>query len=163
MTAHLLWGPEKMPKVLALNNKQGLISHVPDFGSYRPAELEVFERSFLKHAANWKLIVEPLPIVLKTDLWFPDYILEHLPTAQKVPLEILGFWRKIDLEKLILKIQESFTGQFLIVVSEDRLIDESLSEIASQSIVTFKKTATADGVIQAACRLLGLPAKTKTD
>ena len=46
LTANVRWGAQRKERLFALSSKDGIPSHTPDFGQFRPKELDVFAQNF---------------------------------------------------------------------------------------------------------------------
>ena len=77
---------------------------------------------------------------LPSGFWTPDYQLIRTATGEVVRLEILGFWRRTDAEKLYRRLAAELDGPFILAVSEQFNIDESLADEWGGHIYRFKRT-----------------------
>src|SRR5262249_5041386 len=103
-------------------------------------ELLMFAESFRKSVAGWELITATDVVSLPSGFWAPDYQLVHTDTGRVVRLEILGFWRRTDAEKLYRPLVKEHPEPFILAVSEQFNIDESLADDWSTNIYRFKRT-----------------------
>jgi len=140
LTAAIRWGAQRKEKVFTLNDGDGLKSHKVDYGDYIPKELVLFAESFRKSVTGWDLNSEAEVVSLPSGHWTPDFQLIRSATGEVVRLEILGFWRRTDAEKLYRRLTSELDGPFVLAVSEQLNIDESLAEEWGSHIYRFKRT-----------------------
>jgi uncharacterized protein len=139
LTATVRWGAQRKEKTFLLNDRDGLKSPTVDYGDYVPKELQMFAESFRKSVTGWELSVEGEIVSLPSGYWTPDYRLVNLATREFVRLEILGFWRKTDAEKLYRRLAKEHKEPFILAVSEQFNIDESLADEWGGHIYRFKR------------------------
>jgi predicted nuclease of restriction endonuclease-like RecB superfamily len=140
LTATVRWGAQRKEKTFTLNDGDGLKSHTVDYGDYTPKELQMFANSFRKSESGWELSPAADVVKLPSGYWTPDYQLIHIATGRTVHLEILGFWRRTDAEKLYRRLAKEHPGAFILAVSEQFNIDESIGADWGGHIYRFKKT-----------------------
>ncbi len=150
LTATLRWGAQRKEKIFTLDDSQGLQSHTVDYGSYVPKELEMFAESFRKAAAGWELSSEADVVSLPSGYWTPDFQLHHTASGKVVRLEILGFWRRTDADKLYRRLARDLNEPFILAVSEQFNIDESADENWGEHIYRFKRTPLPAEIIKLA-------------
>jgi predicted nuclease of restriction endonuclease-like RecB superfamily len=140
LTATIRWGAQRKEEVFAINDGDGLKSHTVDYGDYTPKELVLFAESFRKSVAGWELTTEADIVSLPSGHWTPDFQLIQSATGEVVRLEILGFWRRTDVEKLYRRLTAELNGPFVLAVSEQFNIDESLADGWGGHVYRFKRT-----------------------
>ncbi|HVK14859.1 MAG TPA: DUF790 family protein [Gemmataceae bacterium] len=140
LSATVRWGADRKEKVFLLNDGDGLRSHTVDYGDYTPKDLVMFADSFRKSVDDWELSTEADVVKLPSGFWTPDYNLIHKATGHVVRLEILGYWRKTDAEKLYRRLASEHPDPFILAVSEQFNIDESPGEDWATNIYRFKRT-----------------------
>ena len=155
LTATVRWGAQRKEKTFTLNDGDGLKSHTVDYGDYTPKELQMFAESFRKSVTGWELSVAADVVKLPSGYWTPDYQLIHIATGRSVHLEILGFWRRTDAEKHYRRLATEHPGAFILAVSEQFNIDESLGEEWGGQIYRFKKTPLPAEIAKLADSLIG--------
>ena len=102
LDAELRWGPKREPRSFHLEPSDGLISHQADTGTYTPAELAAFVERFRQVAPAWEINESTDVIELgREGVWVPDYRLVHRSTGTDVLLEVVGFWKRSSLERLL--------------------------------------------------------------
>jgi predicted nuclease of restriction endonuclease-like RecB superfamily len=156
LRADLRWGPERKPKVFNLSPADGLVSHLPEHGTYVPPELAMFAEQFRKKTNDWRLHDETAVLPLGPGFWVPDFRLEHVPTGKSVYLEVLGFWRKSSAELHIRRLQQHAKAPFVLAVSDQLRIDDAdLTELLAE-IVRFRQMPLPDEVMKRAAAVLGM-------
>jgi predicted nuclease of restriction endonuclease-like RecB superfamily len=85
----------------------------------------------------------------------PDFRLVHKETGLKVLLEVLGFWRKSSAEKHLNLLRRYATEPFLLAVSDQLHIDESLDDLPA-GIHRFRHVPLADEVAKLAAAAVGV-------
>jgi len=155
LTASVRWGAQRKEKSFTLTDADGLRSHTVDYGNYTPKDLVMFAESFRKSVAGWELSAEPDVVMLPSGPWTPDYQLIHANTGEVVRLEILGFWRRTDADKLYRRLSAEHPGPFILAVSEQFNIDESLADEWGQNIYRFKRTPLPAEIVRLAEAQIG--------
>lgn len=155
LTATVRWGAQRKEKVFTLNDGDGLRSHTVDYGDYTPKDLVMFAESFRKSAAGWELSAEAEVVSLPSGHWTPDYQLVHAATGEVVRLEILGFWRRTDAEKLYRRLAAELDGPFILAVSEQFNIDESPADDWGTHVYRFKRTPLPAEIVRLAEAQIG--------
>jgi uncharacterized protein len=155
LTATVRWGAQRKEKVFQLNDGDGLKSHTVDYGDYTPKDLILFAESFQKTVTDWELSAATEVVSLTSGYWTPDYQLVRSATGEVVRLEILGFWRRIDAEKLYRRLAAEMDGPFILAVSEQLNIDEALAEEWGGHIYRFKRTPLPAEIVKLAEAQLG--------
>ena len=139
LTATVKWGESK-EKTFVLNEGDNLQSHLVDYGDYVPSELRMFAESFRKSVKGWELSADPDVVSLPSGHWLPDFQLLHKASGAIVRLEILGFWRRTDAEKLYRRLAAEHKGPFILAVSDQFNIDETLDDNWAGNVYRFKRT-----------------------
>lgn len=154
LTAVVRWGVQRKEKEFCLDSRQGLRSHTVDHGDYIPAELLMFVEMFRKNGEGWEIALEPTVLSIGTSFWAPDVVIVDKKSGKKVYIEILGFWRRIDVDKHIARLKNELREPFILCVSEQFNIDEALSDEGNASIYQFKRTPLPEEVIARAQALI---------
>jgi hypothetical protein len=147
--ATVRWGAERKEKFFALSSAEGIRSHTPDFGQYRPVELEAFAKSFRAKTTEWDLDAEPNPIPVGDEIWVPDFRATSRLTGRTVDLEVIGYWRKPSVERQLERLRSHRPGQYLLLVGEQYRADDSTAVPAGPDVVPYKRTPSAAEVLAA--------------
>ena len=153
--ANLRWGPTKQRKRMVITPVDGLVSHLPESGTYVPPEVGMFAAQFRKKIDAWELHEETEVYPLGPSFWVPDFRLTHRATGKSIGLEILGFWRKSGAELQLARLREHATMPYLLAVSTSLKIDES-ELMESQGVIVFKQMPLPESVVKAAAESLGI-------
>lgn len=126
LDAELEWGTEKQHRLFHLENGDGLVSHYKDAGAYIPAEIRAFEERFRQVAPDWELSEATDIIELgREGVWTPDYKFIHRPTGTDVYVDVLGFWRKASLERLLRLLPKHGPPRYLLLITEKLKVEEA--------------------------------------
>lgn len=139
LKADLLWGPQRKLKKFQLSSKDGLMSHLSDFGTYVPPELSMFVELFRKRQPAWEIQEEFDIYPLGQSFWIPDFRVRHIDSGKSVLLEVLGFWRRSHAEKHLKLLQKHIKEPFLLAVSDQLHIDEAELEGLPAGIHRFRQ------------------------
>jgi predicted nuclease of restriction endonuclease-like RecB superfamily len=144
LDAELRWGPKRQPRSFHLDASTGLITHQLDSGVYIPAEVSAFVERFRQVAPAWELSECTDVLELgREGVWVPDYRAVHKATGTDVFIEVLGFWKKSSLDRLLRLLPRFGPPRFVLVVSERLKVDEgSLSDLPGP-ILRFKEIPSA--------------------
>lgn len=139
LEANLLWGKRGFRKIFSLDWKFGLKSHYHDFGIWIPEEFKLFEEQFNKLNSEWKISSSADLIELGGEgVLVPDYKFEHVKTGKIVFLDILGYWRKRQIEKYLRLIKKYGHNNLIIAISKSFNVDEENLDKISAQIYLFK-------------------------
>jgi predicted nuclease of restriction endonuclease-like RecB superfamily len=155
LRAEVRWGAEKKEKTFTLTGADGLRSHLADFGVYTPPEVKAFAVNFRNNVVQWTLSDDPAPQLIDSTIWVPDFTMTHATTGEEIFVEVLGFWRKLDIEAHYKRLKKAFPGRFILVVSEAYRTDDDGEFAAGSEVYRFKKTPIADEVAKLGTRLIG--------
>ncbi len=155
LVAKVRWGTQKAEKTFALSGTDGLKSHLPDFGVHTPREVKLFEENFRANVADWVISDDPHPIPVEGTTWVPDFTLTHTPTGKQVFVEVVGFWRKVDVEQHYKRLKRAMAGKFVLVVSEAYRADEGEEFALGAEVYRYKRTPVAAEVAKVAAGVIG--------
>jgi len=150
LKARVRWGPQRTEKQFVLTAKDGLRSHLIDYGSYVPKELQLFAESFNKAKTGWQISEETAILPLGNSFWVPDFRLTNYLTQKVVHLDIIGFWRRMDVVKHHQKLREHAAGKFILAVSEQFQVEEEENGELPPEVYRFKRTPLPDEVAKRA-------------
>ena len=156
LQASVRWGIEKKEKLFTLSAADGLRSHRPDFGVYTPPELQQFADSFAAKVAGWLIAADPNPLSLPDGIWVPDFKLTHPGTGKEVFVEIIGFWRRVDVENLYKRLKKHLPGKFVLGLSEQYRADKESAAAFASNVYRFKRTPLPEKVARIAESVAGI-------
>lgn len=151
LIAEILWGPKREPRSFQLDPNDGLVSHYQDAGTYTPPELSAFVERFRQVAPAWE-ISEATDIVElgREGVWVPDYRFVHRKTGTDVLAEVVGFWKRASLDRLLRLLPRHGPPRYLLAISERlKVDDEALGEL-SGPVLRYKEIPNA---VELAARL----------
>lgn len=156
LKATVRWGAERIEKHFSLTPADGLKSHLPDFGVYTPREIGHFEQNFRESVEGWTLASDPAPQTVEGTTWVPDFTLTHTASGKSLFVEVLGFWRKMNIEAHYKRLHRGLPGKFLLVISEAYRADETDEVTLGNEVYRYKRTPSASEVARIAAGLLGV-------
>ncbi len=156
LRAEVLWGAQRKPKTFTLNATDGLRSHTADFGMYTPKELEILLANLRDQDTGWDVDADPQPLPAGGTTWVPDFALTHAKSGKTVHVELLGFWRKLDVDAHYKRLRAALPGRFVLVVSEAYRADEAGEFATGPEVYRFKRTPVAAEVVKVAKAVAGV-------
>jgi predicted nuclease of restriction endonuclease-like RecB superfamily len=148
--ADLLWGPQRKPRSFYVSPADGLVSHYVDTGMYVPPELGMFVELFRKRIADWEISETPEVRPMGESFWVPDFRLTERSTGRSVDLEVLGFWRRSNLERHLERLRLHIRQPFLLAVSEQLQIEKGELEGLAAQIYRFRQMPVPEEVVRMA-------------
>ena len=144
LDAELRWGPRRELRSFHLDGSTGLFTHQLDSGMYIPAEIPAFVERFRQIAPAWDLSECTDVIELgREGVWVPDYRAVHKASGTDVFVEVLGFWKKASLERLLRLLPDLGPPRYVLVISEKLRVDEGSLDELSGPILRFKEIPNA--------------------
>ena len=129
LDAELRWGPRRDPRSFHIDGGTGLFTHQLDSGMYVPAEIPAFVERFRQIAPAWELTDCTQVIELGREaVWVPDYRAVHKASGTDVFVEVLGFWKKSSLERLLRLLPALGPPRYVLLISEKLKVDEGCRE-----------------------------------
>lgn len=156
LQASVRWGTERKEKLFALSAADGLRSHLKDFGIYTPPELQQFADSFAAKIAGWLIAADPNPVPLADGIWVPDFKLTHPGSGKDVFVEVIGFWRRVDVERLYKQLKKQMPGQFVLCISEQYRTDKDDEVSFGDGVYRYRRTPLPEEVAKMAAKVAGL-------
>jgi predicted nuclease of restriction endonuclease-like RecB superfamily len=144
LEAELRWGPKREPRSFYLDSREGLITHQADVGTYVPAEVNAFVERFRQVAPDWQISESTDLIELgREGVWVPDYRATHQATNTDVFIEVVGFWKRASLERLIRLLPRYGPSRFVLAISDRFKVDEEALSDLPGPILWFKEIPNA--------------------
>jgi predicted nuclease of restriction endonuclease-like RecB superfamily len=144
LEAELRWGPRREPRSFLLEPRDGLVSRQADTGTYVPSELTAFVERFRQVAPAWKLSECTDVVELgREGIWVPDYRVVHQQSGVDVFIEVLGFWNRSSLERLVRLLPRYGPPRFVLAISDRLKVDEEALRELSGPILRFKEIPNA--------------------
>jgi uncharacterized protein len=140
LEAELRWGARREPRSFLLEARDGLVSHEPDSGMYVPAEIRAFLERFRQVVSTWELNECTEVIELgREGVWVPDYRAVHKESGTDVFVEVLGFWKRSSLDRLMRLLPRHGPRRYVLAISNRLKVDEGVLEELPGSILRFRE------------------------
>jgi uncharacterized protein len=144
LDAELRWGPKREPRTFHLEANDGLTSHQADTGTYVPAELTAFVDRFRQVAPAWELTESTEVLELgREGVWVPDYRFIHKASGVDVFVEVVGFWKRASLERLLRLLPRFGPKRYVLAISDRLKVDEEALGELTGPILRFKEIPNA--------------------
>jgi uncharacterized protein len=144
LEAELRWGPKREPRSFHLDSRDGLLTHQADEGTYVPAEIAAFVERFRQVAPAWQISECTDLIELgREGVWVPDFRASHQATGTDVFIEVVGFWKRSSLERLIRLLPRYGPPRFVLAISERFKVDEEALQEMPGPILRFREIPNA--------------------
>lgn len=158
LDAELRWGPRREPRTFHLEARDGLIPYRGDEGTYVPPEIQAFVERFRQVAPAWEVTEATDLIELgREGVWVPDYRFRHKERGIEVDLEIVGFWKRSSLERLLQLLPRYGPRRFLLAISERLKVDEAALESLPGSVLRFREIPNAPELAARLDRMIDEP------
>ncbi len=144
LVAEIMWGPKREPRSFQLDANDGLVSHYQDAGTYAPPELAAFVERFRQVAPAWE-VSEATDIVElgREGVWVPDYRFVHKSTGIDVLAEVVGFWKRSSLDRLLRLLPKHGPPRYLLAISERLKVDDDALGELSGPVLRYKEIPNA--------------------
>ncbi len=144
LVAELRHGPKREPRAFELSPGDGLVSPMGDYGVYVPEEMKAFAERFRQVAPAWEIrettVIHELG---REGVWIPDYVLVHRQSGIEVYLDIVGFWRRSSLERIVSLLPAHGPPRYVLAVSDKLKVDESALDALACPILPFREIPNA--------------------
>jgi predicted nuclease of restriction endonuclease-like RecB superfamily len=143
LEAELRWGPKREPKSLYLDARADL-AWPPSGQAYVPEEIGAFIERFRQVAPDWEVIESGEIIELGNEgVWVPDYRFVHRASGIDVFVEVLGFWKRSSVDRLLRLLPMHGPPRYLLAISDRLKVDESSLEGLVGPVLRFKEIPSA--------------------
>ena len=150
LDAELRWGPKREIRTFHIEPKDGLISYYADSGSYVPAELTAFLDRFRQVAPQWEVVETTDVIELgREGTWVPDYKFIHKASGLDVMVEIVGFWKRASIDRLLKLLPEHGPPRYLLAISDSYKVDEEALGDLMGPVLRFREIPNASKLAEA--------------
>jgi len=144
LDAELRWGPRRDPRTFHLESKDGLVSHYRDSGQHVPAEMKAFIERFRQVAPGWDVTESTEVVELgREGVWVPDYRFVHRKTQIDVLVEVLGFWKRSSVERLLRLLPRHGPPRYVLAIAERLKVDEEALGDLAGPVLRFKEIPNA--------------------
>ena len=144
LDAEVRWGPKRDPLSFHLSTRDGLVSHAQDAGTYVPHEISAFVERFRQVAPAWEVSDATEILELgREGVWVPDYRFVHKATGLDVHAEILGFWKRSSVERLLRLLPRHGPARYILAIADRLKVDEESIEALPGPVLRFKEIPNA--------------------
>ena len=144
LNAELRWGAKREPRSFYLDNADGLVTHSADEGTFVPNEMTAFLDRFRQVAPAWEVGEATEVIELgREGVWVPDYRFVHKASGVDVFVEVVGFWKRSSLDRLLRLLPQHGPKRYVLAISERLKVDEEAIESLSGPVLRFKEIPNA--------------------
>src|SRR3954451_11996089 len=144
LDAELRWGPKRDLRTFHLESGDGLVSHQAETGTYVPAEVGAFLERFRQVAPAWEVTEATELIELgREGMWVPDYRFVHRATGTDVFVEVLGFWKRSSVERLLRLLPRHGPARYVLAISDRLKVDEEALQDLPGPVLRFKEIPNA--------------------
>jgi predicted nuclease of restriction endonuclease-like RecB superfamily len=144
LEAELRWGPKREPRSFLIEARDGLVTHQSDSGTFAPAELTAFVERFRQVATSWELSECTDVIELGGEgVWVPDYRVIHKDNRTEVFVEVVGFWKRSSLERLLRLLPRYGPPRYVLAISDRLKVDEEAMNELAGPILRFREIPSA--------------------
>jgi uncharacterized protein len=148
LEAELRWGPRREVRSFYLDSRDGLVTHLQDTGTYVPAELIAFVERFRQVAPAWEISEATNFFELGREaVWVPDYRAVHTASGLEVFIDILGYWKKSSLERLMRLLPLHGPPRFVLAISDRLKADEESLQDFKVPVLRFKEIPSATELV----------------
>jgi predicted nuclease of restriction endonuclease-like RecB superfamily len=144
LDAELRWGPRREPRTFHLEARDGLISHLADTGTYVPPEIQSFVDRFRQVAPAWEVSEATELVELgREGVWVPDFRFIHKATGLDVFVEVLGFWKRSSLERLLRLLPRYGPDRYVLAISDRLKVDNEALGALTGPVLKFREIPNA--------------------
>ena len=149
LDAELRWGPRREPRSFHLDSNVGLVAHYADSASYVPAELTAFLDRFRQVATQWSVEEATTIVDLgREGSWIPDLRFIHLPTGKDVFVEVVGFWKRTSLDRLLRLLPQHGPERYILAIADSHKVDEEALEEFTGPVLRFREIPNAPKMLE---------------
>jgi len=140
LDAELRWGAKREPRSFHLESGDGLISQRADTGTYVPQEMSAFLDRIRQVASAWDVSESTEILELgREGVWIPDYRFVHKQTGVDVFVEVVGFWKRSSLDRLLKLLPRYGPERFVLAISDRLKVDEGALDELPGTVLRFKE------------------------
>lgn len=137
--AELRWGPRRVPMNLHLESRDRLVSAHRPRAQYVPEEVRGFVDRFRQIAPEWEVSEATDVIELgREGVWVPDFRFIHRATGRDVFVDVLGFWKRASVERLLNLLPAHGPPRYLLAISQRLKVDEADEAELAGPILRYK-------------------------
>jgi predicted nuclease of restriction endonuclease-like RecB superfamily len=153
LKATLAWGPTRKKKWMRVDPDDNLVASQIDDLQYMPQDLQDFYQLFQKRVHDIEIVTNVDLISMLQNIWIPDFKLTHKHSGGIVYLELLGYWRRANLERR-LQILQQCQVHWLLAVSRSFHVDQHIDLASHPNIYLYRSFPSVDEIAQCARDML---------
>lgn len=144
LTARLLWGPRRQPRLYKLAATAGLRPHTRLTAQWLPEELGFLPQQWPKLGTPWQLEEEAELLPLGGQgVMVPDYVFRHETTGQEVYVEVFGFWNRAALASRLELVRRHGPKRVILAVSRALAAETETSADLPAEVYVFRSSPIA--------------------
>lgn len=136
-----------------LSDQKELSSCYFDEPEYENSDIEKLKKSWEKLAADWELTENREVVDLGRTAFIPDFVLVS-PDAQKIHLDVLGFWTPKSLKKRLEEFEAANFQKFIFVASNELRGSREEPLWTSENVVFYKTKIEPKLLVETAEKLI---------
>jgi predicted nuclease of restriction endonuclease-like RecB superfamily len=148
LNADVSWGKERQKFEFELSWRDGLVSTRD--AAAEPEEVACLERTFERMESDWTVRREATVFDIRgKGVFVPDLIFEHKHSAERVYLEVFGYWSRQAVFKRLELLDGGFQHKVILAVSRKlRVSEEAAQPEFPGRIVVYTQSISASSVKQ---------------
>ena len=91
----------------------------------------------------------------------PDYKFVHIPTGQDVYVEVVGFWKRASLDRLLKLLPQHGPPRYILAISDALKVDEEALDDLPGSVLRFREIPNVPKLISLLDELVHKPQRGK--
>jgi predicted nuclease of restriction endonuclease-like RecB superfamily len=147
LKATLAWGPTRKKKWMLVDPDDNLVAGQIDDSQYMPQDLQDFYQLFQKKIHDIEIVINTDLISMRQNIWLPDFKLIHKHSGSIVYLELLGYWRRANLERR-LQILQQCDVRWLLAISRSLHTDKHLDLASHPNVYLYRSFPSVDEIAQ---------------
>lgn len=155
LEATVLHGPKRREVKFELEATRGLRPISRLRGQWRPEEVDWLVDRFRKLDCDWSISESSEVVDLgEQGILIADHVFTHEPSATRVYLEILGYWRRGSLATRLEVLRAHGPANMILAVSKELHVDDEDIEDLPGEVVVFRVTPIARDILAALERIV---------
>lgn len=124
LEARVEWTRRRVHRTLRLSREDGLRSHLPDTGGWRPKAIDQLARRLADgDVKGWTASDGELPVRVGREVWFPDFVVRD--GARSALLVSLGHWRADRVREALQVLDAEGPANLVLLASRKSRVDRA--------------------------------------
>jgi len=155
LEATVEWTRQRVHRTVRVTSADGLVSHLPDTGAWRPKAIEQLAGRFTEDGAGWRLFDGEQPLALdRGEVLFPDFLARS--AGRCVHVVSLGHWRGERLARQLEALEVHGPSNVVLLASRKSSVDRAATPIEHPRVVWYADVVPV-GAFRAALDRFGQP------